>query len=840
MTRGLRRTLVLAVAVLLAGLLVPGGATAAARSGSSKITGDLRAVVERDLGDAIYADVVPGHVAGSVYYLAQLRTVNDVSLAALRAAGATVRHRFDLIGWVALSSPRGAVARVAALPQVTKLVADRVLQLAQFDTTTCPSVAGGYACQVPRGTHDIGADAEWAQGITGKDITVGVIDSGIDENHSDLAGKVDSFVNCMTVVPTIVSDDAGACVPSPGVDDNGHGTHVSGIIAGDSAGAVDTSGNKVLPGIAPDVHLVGAKVCNAAGSCLNSSVMAGLLALATSKADGGAGAQVINLSLGGGPFYAAFISAAEQATDADPSAQLIDALADKYNVVWSIAAGNAGPTLQSVGTPSTASQGLSVGASVADWDRFHSTDETLHGMHGNVLPDSAKAQNPHAIANFSSRGPSGDRLIKPDLTAPGSYVVSLEASTGSEVHAGDAAVNNNYSSDPNYAVLSGTSMAAPSAAGAAALVIDAYHRATSPPAFPDYYVVKAAMANTADANTFEGPITGLISSIKANDLGMDPESLFPSRNDGEVGITGVGAGRVNVPNAIRAITDGVVAYTPTVRDKDGKLTTDALQPSWSLDDVAPGESKSQHFVLRGGPNLGQAANVSFHVEQGPEAFGVQAAPPEWFSLPASASASPSSSDGGFDVTLSVPSGSTAPGQWSATIVADADLDNGVIEHLRIPVQFFVPMATTAPIAGPIWASDVTDYSIVGLENPLGQIYSDWWMVPLRVPASQPADSSLTFKVWDLAGNSTMDVFVFDNSGIEVDSTVDDLPHAVPGGVALAPTSEQSPGSVTIDVLANGNDPATPHLHPGQLVWLVVSDTVPANPAQQETFKLSVS
>src|SRR5439155_14948274 len=185
--------------------------------------------VDRNLGDAIYTGVVPGHVAGTVYYLAKLTSVSEASLAAVRAAGATVRHRFDLIGWVSLSSPRAAVSGVAALPQVTTLVADRVLQLTQFDTSTCPAVAGGYACQVPRGTHDVGADAAWANGITGKGLTVGVVDSGIDANHSDLAGKVDSFVDCTTVVPTLVTDtNAGSCNAVPGYDDNGHGSHVSG------------------------------------------------------------------------------------------------------------------------------------------------------------------------------------------------------------------------------------------------------------------------------------------------------------------------------------------------------------------------------------------------------------------------------------------------------------------------------------------------------------------------------------------------------------------------------------------------------------------------------------
>ena len=830
-----RHAILLAVAVLVTGLLVaPGGATAQ-NQGRGKIANDLRVVVDQNLGDALYADEVPDHVAGTVYYLAKLQSVNAASLAAVRAAGATVRHRFDLIGWVALSSSRSAVNRVAGLPQVSKLVADRVLHLAQATSTPLPAGPDGFANQTLRGTHDVGADAEWAHGVTGKDITVGVIDSGIDENHSDLTGKVDSFVNCMTVVPTLVSSDVGSCAPSPGVDDNGHGTHVSGIIAGDSAGKKDDKGNKVLPGMAPDAHLVGAKVCNAAGSCLNSSVMAGMIALASSKADGGAGAQIINLSLGGGPFYSAFVSGAQQVTDADPEAQLINALADKYNVVWAIAAGNAGPTLQSVGSPSTASQGISVGASVTDWDLRHPTAETLHGMHGDVIKDAPAGT--HGIANFSSRGPSGDRLIKPDITAPGAYVVSLEASTGGEVHAGDAAVNNNYSSDPNYAVLSGTSMAAPSAAGAAALIVDGYHQSTGN--LPAYYVVKAAMANTAHANTFEGPITGLISSIKANDLGMDLETLFPSRNDGEVGVTGVGAGRVSVPDAILASTAGVVAYTPRVRNADGLLTTDAWQPSWSLDDVAPGETNTQHFILRGGPKLPQDANVTFSVESGPEALGVNAAPASWFSLPASATAVPGSPAGGFDVTLSVPGGNIAPGQYTANILANADLGNGVFEHLRIPVQFFVPMTTGAELSGPIWASDVTDYSIVGLENPLGQIYSDWSMVPLRIPTSS-AGTSLTFKVWDDAGASTMDVFVFDSHGIEVDSTVDEPLHAVPNGAALQPTSKDSPGSVSIDVVAPGATLSTAQVHAGDVVWLVLSDTKPANPAKFETYHLSVS
>ena len=613
----LRRSAVVAAAVLVVALLSPLGPSAKASGTSSKIGPSLQGIVDHQLGDQLYADVVPGHVAGTVYYLAKVGSIDSVTLQAIRTAGATVRHRFALIGWVAVSSPASAVTRVAALPQVSRLVADRVLHLSA--ATAEAVTAEAFADQSQRGTSDIGANAAWAKGVTGNGVTVGVVDSGIDAAHPDL-NKIDYFVNCMGVVPSVLVgvDDVGSCAATPGTDDNGHGTHVSGIATGSAP---------TMPGVAPSARLAGAKVCNGAGSCLNSSVMAGIASLATSKADGGAGANVINISLGGGPFYAAWIFAAEQQTDLDPEAQLINTLADKYNVVFAIAAGNAGPTLQSVGTPSTASQGISVGASVTDFDRDKPREETLHGMNGNVSPNAAAA-GVSAISTFSSRGPSGDRQIKPDLTAPGSYYVAAEVQEPTEVKAADAAMGNHYSTDLTYAVLSGTSMASPAAAGSAALVIDGYHQKTG--AMPAYYVVKAAMANTAHGRAFEGPVTGLISSLKSNRLGMDPYDLFPPRNDADVGVTGTGAGRVYVPDAVLASTAGVTIYTPQARNTEGLLTTEAYQPSWAMDDVAPGQKSSQAFVLNGGPKMAaSAAKVTLKVEtpaQRPEALGVKAAP----------------------------------------------------------------------------------------------------------------------------------------------------------------------------------------------------------------------
>src|SRR5207249_10421981 len=100
--------------------------------------------------------------------------------------------------------------------------------------------------------------------------------------------------------------------------------------------------------------LAGAKVCNAAGSCLTSRIMAAVRALAVEPSRGGLGADVINLSLGGGRFYLAGASNASQVTNNDDLDREMNSLAQRENVLFSVAAGNSGPVLQSVGNPADA------------------------------------------------------------------------------------------------------------------------------------------------------------------------------------------------------------------------------------------------------------------------------------------------------------------------------------------------------------------------------------------------------------------------------------------------------------------------------------------------------
>jgi subtilisin family serine protease len=161
--------------------------------------------------------------------------------------------------------------------------------------TDAPGRAGGATPDDPVfeqglqwGLERIGAPGAWSRG-TGEDITIAVVDSGVDLTHEDLADQLDGHVSCIGA-----GGRAASCRGS-GQDDNGHGTHVAGI-------ALAATGNgRGVAGVAPDARLLAVRVlendcsggaCSATGS--TADVAAGIR-WATDH-----GADVINLSLGGG------------------------------------------------------------------------------------------------------------------------------------------------------------------------------------------------------------------------------------------------------------------------------------------------------------------------------------------------------------------------------------------------------------------------------------------------------------------------------------------------------------------------------------------------------------
>lgn len=819
--------LVSAIALAVSFAFLDGTSAAAAEPDFSKMSpaiADLYTV--GDYGDFPIAEVVVGHQPGDLYYLAKVTGEMDAALAqSLADAGARTRFVFPEIDYVALVSTAEGVANVSNLDRVTRLEIDRVHDIQNL--TTQVLTASDFADQTRRGTGDMGADVVWAEGITGAGVLVGVTDSGVDSTHPDLGYKLEGFVDCTAVLPSIIVgfNDVGTCHETAGYDDNGHGTHVSGIAVGGARGVLP-SHSGLLPGVAPDADLAGAKVCLAVGSCLNSSVMAGLRYLATDVSEGGAGADVVNVSLGSGRFYFAPLFGAEQVTNNDPEAQLVNQLAVDHNVLFTISAGNSGPVLQSLGSPSVASQVLSVGAGITQFDLDNPTKDTQHGSFGDIRPEAAAA-GATAIAQFSSRGPSGDRLIKPDLAAPGSYYIAAESAEGAQVSAADIAHNHHFSLDPTYAVLSGTSMSAPAAAGAAALVWDGYEQFTGTE--PDYFRVKAALVNTAGGHAFEGSVVGLISGIRAKTLGEDPETAFPLRNEDWVGVSGEGTGRIHVPSALLALTQGVTVYTPQVGGLDD---IHELQPGWALDAVAAGESKAQTFLLHGSPALPRNARAQFSMATTEQPDGVHEAPASWFKLPKQAFTR-AGEESPFTLGIEVPA-DAAPGMYGGVIEASVKIGAQTTQTVRIPVQFFVPLpvAEGGSVEGPIWASESTDYSIIGFQNPLGDIFTDWAMFPIRVAEGT---GQIDLSVYDTAGTDHMDIFVFDDNGQEVDSSVTPfLSHSVPGDALYTPSTEENPTRVSI---LDGNDLGT--VVPPTTVWVAISDSQP-NGVGYSTFHLDFS
>jgi subtilisin family serine protease len=125
----------------------------------------------------------------------------------------------------------------------------------------------------------IGMPAAWGAS-TGRGVKIGIVDTGVDLGHQDLAGKVVAGANCINS-----GGDSSKCAGSA-QDDNGHGTHVAGIAA------AATNNGLGVAGTAPDAQLVVAKVLDAKGSGNFSDVNAGIMWVVDH------GARVVNLSLG--------------------------------------------------------------------------------------------------------------------------------------------------------------------------------------------------------------------------------------------------------------------------------------------------------------------------------------------------------------------------------------------------------------------------------------------------------------------------------------------------------------------------------------------------------------
>jgi subtilisin family serine protease len=195
------------------------------------------------------------------------------------------------------------------------------------------------------------------------------------------------------------------------VDHHGHGTHVASLAAGTGA----ASGG-ARSGVAPDARLISGKVVDDFGFGQESEAIAGM-EWAAPQAD------VVNMSLGYGG----------GGDGSDPISMALDTLSEQHGTLFVVAAGNSGPGSRSVEFPGVADRALTVGAVGFD----------------------------DVLADFSSRGPTpGTAELKPEVVAPGVDIVAARA----------AGTTMGPPAGEQYVTASGTSMAAPHVAGAAALM----------------------------------------------------------------------------------------------------------------------------------------------------------------------------------------------------------------------------------------------------------------------------------------------------------------------------------------------------------------------------------
>lgn len=255
----------------------------------------------------------------------------------------------------------------------------------------------------------IHTDYAYRMGLSGKNVTVVVMDTGI-AGHVDFDKRIIEFRDF--------------CNGRSGLyDDNGHGTHVSGIIAGSGEMSKNKQGIRLYSGVAPRANLIMLKVLDEKGNGNTAKVLKGIDWIVQNREK--YQIRILNISVGMLP------SAGQKEQQ-----ELLAAVDDLWDrgVMVVAAAGNNGPQENSVTIPGISRKILTVGSS----------DDRKEGG-GRGLK-----------SGYSSNGPTECCIVKPEILAPGTKITSC---------AGDGR---------GYAVKSGTSMAAPVVTGALALAFQKY------------------------------------------------------------------------------------------------------------------------------------------------------------------------------------------------------------------------------------------------------------------------------------------------------------------------------------------------------------------------------
>lgn len=663
----MRRARRFVVAVLaLVGPIAP--AAIAAPTAPTSPPASERVIVQFDGAPALAA--APGLSSHNTGTRAQAQQIADARVSTLNAqhagfakrlatAGIHATERADFVGLfngVAVSTDAAGVAELRALPGVSAVFPDVRMSAAAAPVDPDVSITGAPAVwqtDDPSGRPDRG---------TGE--TVAVVDTGIDYNHPDLGG---GFGPGHKVVGGYDFFDGDA---DP-MDDNGHGTHVAGIVAGDPAGPTGRTGE------APGATLTAYKVLDASGNGFESTVLEGFDAAVA--ADNPHRADVVNMSVGGPP---ALDDPLEQAAE--------QAIRDGVVVVT--AAGNYGPGESSVGSPAEAPDVLAVGATITgitlptvtvtapmrhtmhverlglsanppaggedldvvdagggspdDYDGLDVTGKAVfvansaEAFHPNLaltaqkhgaaaiiykqtniytgpgsqpgpLPDVATglADDPDKlnlvaveangtdavdlqqwldqgpvrihigttdatdlVPSFSAHGPAfGSYALKPDLVAPGTEIGSTWPGGG-------------------YADDTGTSMAAPHVAGAAALLREAH---------PDWTVAQIGAALTGGAHLLDGYDPTTQGAGRLDVAAADRMSVLPSERIADFGVADMQGSSLDEAKTVTLTNVSAQARTLHLSVQQTPGTSGQVRVTPGAVHIAPGRSATVRLTISG-------------------------------------------------------------------------------------------------------------------------------------------------------------------------------------------------------------------------------------------------
>ncbi|MDQ1747679.1 MAG: serine protease AprX [Frankiaceae bacterium] len=380
------------------------------------------------------------HAKGAVHVIVTATTGGvGTATRAVTASHGSVHAPLPIVDGVAATVPASDLGVLARQPGVKAVTLDRVAHFSGY------SFDGGTTVSGSNFVTTTGAGQAWQHGYTGQGVGVAVIDTGISP-MPDVAGRV--------VYGPDLSGEGTL------VDTYGHGTVMGGIIAGNGADSVNQAGG-AYTGVAPRATLVSVKTAGANGAVDVSTILQAMTWVSAYQSQ--FNIRVLNLSFG---------TPSTQDPSVDPLDYAVERLW-KQGIVVVVAAGNSGPNAGTITKPGDDPTVLTVGA--------YDDKQTPSG-------------GDDVIASWSSRGQTAQGVTKPDVVAPGRYIIA-QRSYGSTIEQQFP----NALFAPSYIRGSGTSEATAVTSGLVALIVQAHPNWT-----PDQ--IKWALRHTAQ------PLSGQVSA----------------------------------------------------------------------------------------------------------------------------------------------------------------------------------------------------------------------------------------------------------------------------------------------------------------------------------------